>query len=76
VSFQPRLDRRGLAVGQKIDNPALLQITNQRAVALTTFEGKVVDPNGGDRGCAGRRRATADDPQQRISTDWQHETAS
>ena len=76
MSFQPRFDGRGLLVGQKIDDPALLQIAHQRAVALNTLPRKVVDPDKGERGCPDRRRATADDPQQSILTDWQHETAS
>ena len=37
---------------------------------------KAVLTGDGDRASPGRRRATADNPQQCVSTDWQHETAS
>ena len=42
-SGQPRLDRSSLPVGQQIDDPALLQIPQQRAVALATLPGEIVD---------------------------------
>ena len=75
VGSQPRLDRRGFAVGQQIDDPALLQVAHQRAVMLTTLPGEVVNPDHRDRASPGRRSPAPDDPQQRIPANRQHKAA-
>jgi len=42
---QPRGHRRGLAIGQNVDEPSPLQITIDCPVAMTSLPGQVVDAN-------------------------------
>jgi hypothetical protein len=43
MSFEPRPDGRGVAVGQEIDDIVRLEVDDDRAVALSFAPGPVVD---------------------------------
>jgi hypothetical protein len=40
---QPRGHRRGVAIGQNVDDPSPLQVTNDRPVAMTPLPGPVIN---------------------------------
>jgi hypothetical protein len=42
---QPGRCRRGVSIGQNVDDAPPLQITDDRSVAMAALPGKVVDPD-------------------------------
>ncbi|WP_203159561.1 hypothetical protein [Methylobacterium aquaticum] len=63
----------GLAVGQQVDDLASFQIAQDRAVALTTPPGPIVDAEHPRCAVCLRGRTTSHEAQQRVGADWQAE---
>ena len=69
---KPGLDRRDLAVGQELHDPAPLQIADDRSIAMISAKGPVIDPDGGER-LGSRAGLAPHDTQQGVIADGQHQ---
>ena len=71
MSRKPRRHRRCFPVREEVNDAAVLQVADHRAVALPTLPGEVVDADYLD-GSGHRWRTAAQHAQQRVATHRKH----
>jgi hypothetical protein len=67
MAGQPRLDRCRLAIRQKVNNAATLEVADNGAVALPPLPREVVNTNNDKRRYRGNRRVPPDQSEQTVA---------